>query len=102
MGADYHEIQKLKGADNYQRWEVAIRTTLIVNRLFKVVKPDYIPPPVPTSNASETLKLIEEYDTYKDLDEQALAAIQMTCESGLYQQIKSASTAQQAWAKLKE
>lgn len=118
MTVDYQRIQKLKGSDNYNDWEVALRSALIVNKLYKVVKPDYIPPVNPstlpntgkataTDSASTTeggvkLPTQEEYDDYLDTNEQALAAIHLTMSSWAYQQIKQIATAKEAWAKLKE
>ncbi len=105
--SDYHKIQKLKGTKNYKPQEIAIRVLLVVNGVFKVIRPEYKPltnPDLPTTGGAKLP--IEEVDEDKwekhvDLEERALAAIHITISPSAYSMIKTLKTVKEAWAKLK-
>ena len=86
-----------------------------MNKLWKVVKEEYASTTRTTTTQQTTLSTSAQessksltistsivIEDYEDLNEQALAAIHLTCETGPYQQIKQITVAYTAWAKLEE
>ena len=124
--AEFHKIQKLKGAENYKPWEVAVRSALIINKLWAVTKETYQPPESPDSNgkfvASKDPEGVfisndpdedipkrltpkqkrETWEKYEENNDTALASIQIACGDGPYAQIEYLRTAREVWVKLKE
>ena len=105
--SEYRRVPKLNGAENYHRWEVLLRSTLVVNHCFRVVKPDYVPPCNPDAKANTTVPAAptntrDSYQDYLRWENEALGAIRRTCKPGPRARIENIETAQQAWAMLKD
>ena len=101
---DFHYISKLKGAENYKMWEVYVRSSLILNRTFYVVKDTYEIPPNPNSKSNNTINASDQelWEKYEKDNEMALAGIHITCTKQMYAYIEHINTAQGAWAKFKQ
>ena len=110
--SDFKNVPKLKGKENYKQWEVAARSTLLLNKTWQVVKPGYVAPPetvteektVITKINGEEKKVtyIHTYNEFDDLNERALAGIHLTILPGPYSQVERVPSAQKAWEKLKQ
>ncbi len=104
---DYQKIPKLKGTDNYKQWEVAIRSSLIINGVFKVIKPEYRAPKYPTPIDSSGVQLEvnekdqDKWDKHTEMEDKVIAAIHITYTPTAYSMIEHLKTAKEAWAKLK-
>ena len=105
--SDYHKIQKLKGTKNYKLQEIVIRVLLVVNSVFKVIRPEY--KPLTNSNLPTTrgVKLpIKEVDKdkqekYINLEERVLTTIYLTILLLTYSIIKTLIIVKEIQAKLK-
>ena len=75
MGADYQKVTKLKGSDNYLQWEVSLRTALVINDVYDVVKEDFTPPDPKAIKTEASPKGFMSFYAYQKMDSRALATI---------------------------
>ncbi|KAI5646260.1 gag-polypeptide of LTR copia-type domain-containing protein [Phthorimaea operculella] len=90
-GAGAFTIEKLRGSSNYVSWKFSVKMVLIMENLWEYVEPL-------ESDNDDTNQGQRTVDTAKD--QRALARICLSIEPSLYQYVREAKSAQDAWNKL--
>ncbi|KAI5646208.1 gag-polypeptide of LTR copia-type domain-containing protein [Phthorimaea operculella] len=90
-GAGAFTIEKLRGSSNYVSWKFSVKMVLIMENLWEYVEP-------PETENDDTNQGQRTVDTAKD--QRALARICLSIEPSLYQYVREAKSAQDAWNKL--
>lgn len=82
MGETRISIEKLKGRENFDTWKVAIKSYLIIKKLWQVIEEEISPESSPATNA------------------QAIGELTLSIDSSLYNYIEDSKSACEVWKSL--
>lgn len=84
-----------------QKWFVSLKARLVINKIYKVCKESYEPPPKPSSQEGPLkAEALNAYQEYEEANDRALAAIHITCGTTPFNHIRSKKTAKAALIEL--